>query len=240
MEMLLAEAINRTVRSGGNVVIPTFAIERAQELMFYLDRLTSARRIPPLLVFLDSPMALDVNKVFERHSEFLDEEAQERLRSGQPLFRFPGLRFVQTIEESKAINTIKGSCIIMAGSGMCTGGRIKHHLVYNISRPESTVLFVGYQARGTLGRQILEGSAQVRIFGQYHPVRAVIAQIHGFSGHADKEDLLGWLNNFVAPPLHLFLTHGEEENALSLADEIYRLKKWIITVPEYGEEWELD
>jgi metallo-beta-lactamase family protein len=144
------------------------------------------------------------------------------------------------VEESKAINHIKGSCVIMAGSGMCTGGRIKHHLVHNISRPECTILFVGFQARGTLGRQILEGNREVRIHGQYRPVRARVEQIRGFSAHADREGLLYWLRHLQAPPRRLFLTHGEEEVALSLAEYLRGAWDWDVVVPRYQEEWELE
>lgn len=233
------KVINDTVRAGGNVVIPTFAIERAQELIFHLSRLAREDRIPYLMVFLDSPMAVDITEVFKRHKDFLDEETLDLFQEGQSPFDFPGLRLVRSIEASKAINQIKGSCIIMAGSGMCTGGRIKHHLIRNITRPESTILFVGYQAEGTLGRQILDGQPRVRILGEYYKVQANIEKILGFSAHADRSDLLGWLDNFKSPPHCIFLTHGEKEAALSLADYLKRRRGWKVRVPEYMEELEL-
>ncbi|MGB9006407.1 MAG: MBL fold metallo-hydrolase RNA specificity domain-containing protein, partial [Candidatus Aminicenantales bacterium] len=159
---------------------------------------------------------------------------------GQHPFRFPGLHLVQTIEESKAINSIKGSCIILAGSGMCTGGRIKHHLARNISRPESVILFVGYQARGTLGRQIVEDQPSVRIHGQYHPVRAKVVQIQGLSAHADQQDLLRWLRYLRAEPKAIFLTHGEEDKAAAMAGLVAREFGWRARIPEYQEEVELN
>jgi metallo-beta-lactamase family protein len=240
VDNLLAEVINRTVERGGNVVIPTFAVDRAQELMFFLSRLFEAKRIPSLLTFLDSPMAVEVTAVYERHRDDLDEETRALFRSGQDPFRFPGLKLIRTREESKAINSIKGSCIIMAGSGMCTGGRIKHHLALNIGRPESTVLFVGFQARGTLGRQILDGASEVRIFGQTFPVRARIEQIHGFSAHADRAGLLGWLGHFRKPLRSLFLVHGEVEVLESLAAELRRERTGDVVVPEPGATFPLN
>ncbi|NPV83326.1 MAG: MBL fold metallo-hydrolase, partial [Candidatus Aminicenantes bacterium] len=153
----LAENVNRVVSRGGNLVIPTFAIERAQELMFHLSHLVREKKIPQLPVFLDSPMAVSVTNVFGHYLKYLDDESRALFSSGKNPFEFPGLKLVQSFEESRLIEKTRGPAIIMAGSGMCTGGRIKQHLVNNISRPESTILFVGYQAKGTLGRQILEG-----------------------------------------------------------------------------------
>ena len=239
VENLLCDIVAKTVAAGGNVVIPTFAIERAQELMFYLSRLSREKCFPPVLVFLDSPMAVDVTGVFELHLESLDDETRALFRTGEKPFEFPGLKLIRTSEESKAINAIRGSCIIMAGSGMCTGGRIKQHLIRNISRSDSTILFVGFQANGTLGRQILEGSPSVRILGQTWPVRARIEKILGFSAHADRKGLFRWLDAFETPPRRLFLTHGEQEIPLALADELRRDRGWTVSVPEYRETFEL-
>jgi metallo-beta-lactamase family protein len=238
-ETMLADIINETARAMGNVVIPVFAVERAQELLFHLSRLVREKRIPHLPVFLDSPMATDVTEVFLHHPECLDGETLSLFRSGQSPFMFSGLKFTRRQKESKAINSFRGSCLIMAGSGMCTGGRIKHHLLQNISRPESTILFVGYQAEGTLGRQILEGRPQVRIFGQQHLVRAKVRQIQAFSGHADRSDLLKWLGNFTIPHPHVFLTHGEKDVSLSLKKLIARRKGWDVAVPAYKDTWDL-
>lgn len=239
VESLLCDIVVKTVAAGGNVVIPTFAIERAQELMFHFSRISREKCIPPVLVFLDSPMAVDVTGVFERHLESLDDETRNLFRSGNKPFAFPGLKLIRTREESKAINAIRGSCIIMAGSGMCTGGRIKQHLIRNISRPDSTILFVGFQAKETLGRQILERSPAVRILGQTWPVRARIEKILGFSAHADRKALFRWMDAFKEPPRHLFLTHGEKEVPLALAEELRRDRGWEVSVPEYLEAFEL-
>jgi len=236
VEEMLADVINRTQRAGGNIIIPSFALERAQEILYHLNRLFIQDRIPHLVVFVDSPMAASVTEVFNHHPELFDKEAADYFhRNGSP-FDFPNLRLVKTIDESKTINYIRGTVVIIAGSGMCTGGRIKHHLVYNISRPESTILFVGYQAEGTLGRQIVEGSKAVRIFGQTHRVRAKIIQMGGFSAHADRDDLLRWLSGFQKPPSRLFVTHGEPQTALSFADLVTKTKKWPTTVPQYQDQ----
>jgi metallo-beta-lactamase family protein len=237
---MLAAVIRETAARGGNVVIPVFALERAQELLFYLGRLVRAGRIPRLPVYLDSPMAIEVTRVFARYPASLDPEAAALVAGSGPPFDFPGLRLLSSVEESKAVNRNPGPCIILAGSGMCTGGRIKHHLALNISRPESTILFVGYQARATLGRQILEGRPEIRINGQALAVRARIAEIRGFSGHAGRRDLLRWLDAFRVPPRRLFLVHADEDVALGLAEALGRERKWEITIPRYLEEFELD
>ncbi|MEW6750696.1 MAG: MBL fold metallo-hydrolase [Candidatus Latescibacterota bacterium] len=240
IEDQLCGVVNETVAAGGNLLIPTFAVERAQELMFYLSRLMWQNRIPHLLTFVDSPMAVDVTGVFLRHAETLDRETRQVLHSDRNPFAFPGLKLVRTVEESKAINRIRGTCIVMAGSGMCTAGRIKHHLEQHIGRPEATVLFVGYQARGTLGRQIAEGSDEVRIHGQPRRVRARVAQIHGLSAHADQEDLGRWLSHFQTPPRRIYVTHGEEEASRGLSARIGADLGWEAVVPRYLEEWQLE
>jgi metallo-beta-lactamase family protein len=235
----LCKIVNNTVKAGGNLLIPTFAIERAQELLYHFNRLASAERIPYIVTFLDSPMAVEITKVFERCNKYLDKETLDLFSDGQSPFEFPGLNLVESVEASKAINLIKGSTIIMAGSGMITGGRIKHHLTMNITHPESTLLFVGYQAAGTLGRQILDGVSPVRIHGQSYPIRMKIEKIDAFSAHAGMNDLHRWLNNFKSPPKHVFLTHGEEESILSLENYIQSKDGWEVSAPTYKEEHNL-
>jgi metallo-beta-lactamase family protein len=236
VEEILAGVIIRTQMAGGNLIIPSFALERSQEILYHLNRLFMQDRIPHLVVFLDSPMAASVTEIFRRHPELFDEEAADFIRRNGSPFDFPNLRLVRSVDESKTLNYIKGTVIIIAGSGMCTGGRIKHHLAYNISRPESTVLFVGYQAEGTLGREIVNGAKEVRILGQNHRVKANIAQMGGFSAHADRDELLRWLSGFQNPPTHLFVTHGESQTALSFADLVTSTKKWTVSVPRYGDQ----
>jgi metallo-beta-lactamase family protein len=184
-------------------------------------------------------MATEVTEVFRRHRDDFDADAWQRIAAGESLMGFPGLRLVSATEESKAINRLKRPAVIMSTSGMCTAGRIKHHLAHNIGRPECTVLFVGYQAAGTLGRQILDGNKEVRIHGRLLPVRAAIEQIQGISGHADGPMLLRWLSHFEKPPSQVFLTHGEREASLALAEQIRGHDGWTVTVPEYRQSVEL-
>ncbi|MGA1864898.1 MAG: MBL fold metallo-hydrolase RNA specificity domain-containing protein [bacterium] len=231
----LANIVNKTHSAGGNIVIPSFAVERTQELLFYLHGLLREDKIPHLLVFLDSPMAIRVTEVFGRHQNLFDKETLEMIRRGEHPCDFPGLFMCRTMPESKAINHVKGTVIIIAGSGMCTGGRIKHHLINNISRPESTILFVGYQAKETLGRSILEGAKEVRILGQQCKVMAEIRKINGFSAHADRDELAGWVSNLKRPPKHVFVTHGEPEAASAFALHIKEKTGWNVSVPSYLE-----
>lgn len=236
----LAEVINGTLKAGGNVVIPSFALERAQEILYHLNLLVNEGRIPRIMVLLDSPMAINITDIFERHPDLYDEEMTKLVSLNRSPFDLPGLKMVETVDESKAINDIRGSAIIIAGSGMCTGGRIKHHLVTNITRPESTILFVGYQAIGTLGREIIDGAKNVRILGQHYPVRSRVVQIHGFSAHADRDDLLRWLSALKRSPKHVFVTHGEPEVAKGFSALLRGKTGWSVSVPEYKAEVVLD
>jgi metallo-beta-lactamase family protein len=236
----LAEVINTTVKKGGNVVIPSFALERSQELLYYLNQFRLEGCVPRLMAFVDSPMAVEVTGVFQRHPELFDEEMKGLLRQQRSPFNFPGLKLVGTVDESKAINHIGGSVIIIAGSGMCTGGRIKHHLVNNICREESTILFVGYQAAETLSRQIVDGAKRVRILGQYYPVKARIVQLNGFSAHADRDGLIMWLSSLHKSPRRVFVTHGELDSSQSLAGLIRSSHSWEVIVPSYQDQVFLD
>lgn len=236
----LAEVINSTVAAGGNIIVPSFALERSQEILYYMNELLAADRIPHMLVFFDSPMAVSITEVFENHLDLFDKEARTMIKKGDSPFSFPGLTRVSSTDESKAINRISGSIMIIAGSGMCNGGRVKHHLVTNISRRESTILFVGYQAVGTLGRQIVDGSKKVRILGSNYKVKARIAQMNGFSAHADRNDLLQWLSSIRNQPRGVFVTHGEEDASASLADAVREKFGWQVSVPQYKDEITLD
>ena len=229
----LAAIVNSTWKAGGNILIPSFALQRSQEILYHLNELVIEGRIPHIMVFLDSPMAARITEVFKRHSDLFDKEMSWLMRHNKSPFGFPGLKIVQTVDESKAINHISGTVMVIAGSGMCTGGRIKHHLVTNIPRRESTVLFVGYQAIGTLGRQIVDGAKQVRILGQHYPVRARIAQIHGFSSHADRNELFRWLSELKRAPRRVFLVHGEPETSENFGEFLREKTGWDISVPEY-------
>ncbi len=231
----LRDCINRTVSAGGNIIIPSFALERSQELLYHLNELFLRKEIPPLIVFLDSPMAIRITEVFKHHAELFDKEMMQRLRQGNSFFSFENLKMVQSVEESKAINNIKGSSIIIAGSGMVTGGRVKHHIVNNIGRAESTILFVGYQAEGTPGRILLDGAEEIRLLGQIHPVKIHIEKIDGFSAHADRDGLVDWLSDIRVPPRCVFVSHGEEKAAISFAKLLNEKTGWTTKVPRYKE-----
>ncbi len=236
----LAEAVRAAKKAGGNIIVPSFAIERSQEVLYYLNELLLEDAIPHLMVFLDSPMAIRVTEVFKRHCELFDEEMAELLRRDESPFDFTGLKMARTTKQSKAINHIRGTVMIIAGSGMCTGGRVKHHLVNNISRPESTILFVGYQAVGTLGRHIVEDAKEVRILGEKHKVNARIVQVLGFSAHADKNELFNWLSNLKKPPRHVFVVHGETNAAHHFSTFLTDKTGWPSSVPTYGSSVTLD
>ncbi len=239
-EDMLGDIIAETARSGGVTIIPTFAIERAQDLLFYLNRHIRHGRLGGIPVYLDSPMAREVTEVFARHVEFFDEESLGLIRAGENPFSFPGFRIIRSAEESQALNGHHGPAVIMAGSGMCTGGRVKHHLLNNISRPETTVLFAGYQASNTLGRRILEGEKSVRILGQNVEVKARVAIINGFSAHADRNGLASWVGSLETAPKGVFICHGEEDVAVGFAEHIAQMTKWNVKAPRYMESVALD
>ncbi len=235
-----AEIINATANKGGNIIIPSFALERSQEILYYLNKFRLEGRIPHLPVFVDSPMAISITEVFGNYPQLFDGEMKKMLSQEKSPFDFPELKLTRTTEESKQLNQLTGSNIIIAGSGMCTGGRIKHHLVNNITREEATILFVGYQAFGTLGRYIVDGARSVRILGQHYPVRARIAQVHGFSAHADRDELIKWLSGLAKPPRRVFVTHGELKASKNLAGLVREGKGWETLVPRYRQQVLLD
>lgn len=207
----LYQAISDTFRRGGNVIIPTFALERAQELLYFLHEGVENERLPrSMQVFLDSPMAISATEIFEHHPECYNRDTAELFREGRDPFQLPGLHFTRETADSIALNRFGGGAVIMAGSGMCTGGRVRHHLKHNLWRKDSSVVFVGYAARGTLARRIIDGAQKVHIFGEEIPVRASIHTINGFSAHADQAELLAW-HAALGTPKRTILVHGEEE-----------------------------
>ncbi len=215
----LFEAITETFRRGGNVVIPTFAVERAQELLFFLgDGIGKGRLAKSTQVFLDSPMAISATEIFRRHSECFEPATLRLFQGGHDPFDLPGLHFTREASESMALNNIGGGAIILAGSGMCTGGRVRHHLRHNLDRANSAVVFVGYAATGTLARRIIDGASQVRIFGEEIAVRARIYTINGFSAHADQAELLAWHHQTGAG--RTFLVHGEPDSMTAFAAQL--------------------
>jgi metallo-beta-lactamase family protein len=215
----LYEAITETFKRGGNVIIPTFALERAQELLFYLSQgIAQGRLAQSTQVYLDSPMAISATEIFRHHPECFEPATAKLFEGGHDPFELPGLHFTRETAESVAINSIRGSAVIMAGSGMCTGGRVRHHLQHNLGREDSSVVFVGYAAVGTLGRRIIDGAKQVSIFGEDVPVRARIYTINGFSAHADQAELMAWQEQTGAK--RTFLVHGEEDTMKQFAAKL--------------------
>ncbi|MFZ1922645.1 MAG: MBL fold metallo-hydrolase [Xanthobacteraceae bacterium] len=228
-------AIVETLNRGGNVVIPTFALERAQELLYFLRAGVEQSRLPESIqVYLDSPMAVSATEIFERHPECYDDKTAEMFRNGHDPFQLPGLHFVRDTAASIAINSIRGGAIIMAGSGMCTGGRIRHHLKHNLWRPECSIVFVGYAADGTLARRIIDGARHVRVLDDDIPVRARIHTINGFSAHADQAALLAWQQATQAG--RTFLVHGEEGSMQQFAS---RLTGTRVEMPKLNEAFDL-
>jgi len=231
----LYEAIADTFKRGGNVVIPTFALERAQELLWMLNQgIEKGRLTRAMQVFLDSPMAISATDIFRRHPECLEPEAARLFGEGHDPFGLPGLHFTRERAESMAVNNVRGGAIIMAGSGMATGGRVRHHLKHNIGREDCSVVFVGFAAKGTLARQIIDGQNPVRILGEDIPVRAKIHTINGFSAHADQAELLAWQAHTAAD--RTFLTHGEEATMQQFAT---RLDKTKVEMPTLNQSFEL-
>ncbi len=232
----IGEVINATRKAGGNIIVPSFALERSQEVLYYINELLQEGEIERLKIFLDSPMASRITKVFRQHPELFDKEMRESVKNHESLFDLPDLEMAGMVAESKAINDVKGTAMVIAGSGMCTGGRVKYHLVNNISRPESTVMFVGYQAVGTLGRSLVDGAEKVRILGSRYRVKAKIVRINGFSSHADRDELLKWLRELDAPPRGVFVVHGETDSAQSFGEYVREKTGWDVTVPGYKDE----
>ncbi len=232
------EAIGRTLARGGNVVIPTFALERAQEILYYLHRGTKERHIPKgVSIFLDSPMAISATEIFRRHPEGLRESFAKELHGDDP-FATPNLHFTRDTAESMAVNRIEGGAIIIAGSGMCTGGRVRHHLKHNLWRNKSSVVFVGYAAQGTLARRIIDGARRVRIFNEIIQVNASIHTINGFSAHADREGLQSWLGD--SPRRLVMLVHGEKECGSRALAECLEGRDFHVTLPERNHLMSLD
>jgi metallo-beta-lactamase family protein len=228
-------AISDALGRGGNVILPTFALERAQELLWMLNQgIEKSRLMPSMQVFLDSPMAISATEIFARHPECLQPEAARRFREGRDPLTLPGLHFTRERTESMALNNVRGGAIIMAGAGMATGGRVRHHLKHNISRKECSVIFVGFAAKGTLARQIIDGQNPVHILGDDIPVRASIHTINGFSAHADQAELLKWHGHTGAG--RTFLTHGEEAAMQKFAS---RLTKTQVEMPKLNQIFDL-
>lgn len=242
--------VTDTISQGGTVVIPSFAVGRTQEILYELNKYKGSsndtpefdRRFDLLMrtpVYVDSPLAISATEVFRENMDLFDEETQNLIKRGDNPLDFPGLKFTQTVEESKELNESDESCIIISASGMCEVGRIKHHLKHNIWNPKNTILFVGYQAMGTLGRKIVDGAKTIKIFGEEVSVNARVEYIEGYSGHADQQGLLNFVYSFIKKPDHIFLVHGEEEGQKVLRNKLIENTEIPVTIPDYGETYEL-
>lgn len=237
--------IKETHKKKGKLLIPSFAVERAQELLYCLGDFFQEGMIPKMKVFLDSPMAMEATKVFAKYNHYYNKDVQreieqrEKIPGRKEIFNFPELTFTRTAQESKKINNIKEPCIIIAGNGMCTAGRIKHHIRNNIENPKNTLLFVGYQARGTLGYWIKAKEKKVKLLGVQVKVRSNIEAIDGFSAHADYIELIDWLKNLKEPPKKIIITHGEEMQSKAFQKRLNKIG-YNAHVPELYEEIELD
>ncbi|MGB9668616.1 MAG: MBL fold metallo-hydrolase RNA specificity domain-containing protein [Thermosulfidibacteraceae bacterium] len=227
------KVIVETIKRKGNVVIPAFAVERAQEIIYILKNLMEKKEIPYTKVFLDSPMASEVINIMKRHSVYLREEIKNEIKTGKDPFDFSALEIIEDVEESKSINNMSG-VIIIAGSGMCNGGRILHHLKHNIWKEESSIVFVGFQAVGTLGREIVDGKEEVDIMGNTYKVRASICTINGFSSHMSRSELVEWIERTRASKV--FIVHGEEDARNKLMELVKKEGREII-LPQLFEEY---
>ncbi len=236
---VFADAINRTVERGGKILIPSFALERAQEVIFTIRELREAGRIPEIPMFVDSPLTADITQVFRLHPEAFDADVSDLYVKKKSPFFFPGLRYIRLTDESKALNDRDEPMIILAGNGMCEAGRILHHLRNNIEDPRTTILFVGYQAAHTLGRRILERTPEVKIFGRPHRLRASVVAINGLSGHADRQGLLEFAAPSATSCRHAFLVHGEADQSEPLAEAMRDQGFSRVTVARRGQSFDV-
>jgi metallo-beta-lactamase family protein len=219
----LKEVILRTFKRGGRVIIPAFAVERTQLLVYMLNKLYHNGELPNEPIYVDSPLAVNVTKVFRNHPQYFDDETRHYLKREDPdgdIFGFQRLQYIRDVEQSKELNTLSGPCVIISASGMAEAGRIQHHLKNNIENPNNTVLIVGWQAPDTLGHRLVEKMPKVRIFGEEYALRAEVVTLNGFSGHADHPGLMSWARAFKKCPKRVFVVHGDLEAARALADDL--------------------
>ncbi|NCC24182.1 MAG: MBL fold metallo-hydrolase [Deltaproteobacteria bacterium] len=237
----LAEAIAYSYKHGQKVIIPAFAVERSQEVIYCLRLLAKEGRLPPdVPIFLDSPLAIRATEIFRKHWSVFDRESRSVLEKGEDPLDLPNLRFTLTTEESMAINSTPGTAVIISASGMANAGRIKHHLRHNIWKKGASIVFVGFQAMGTPGRKIVDGAREIRILGEQLAVEAKVFTINGFSAHAGQSQLMAWLSHFRNPGMKIFLVHGEYDSQQVLADLIRSRHGYDVHIPDYLEECELE
>ena len=247
---IFLNVVYETLEKGGTVVIPSFAVGRTQEILYELNRIKDKKddeefykkyqKLMSVPVYVDSPLAISATEIFKENMNLFNEETQEIINAGDNPLEFSGLKFTRTAEESKALNASEESSIIISASGMCEVGRIKHHLKHHLWEPNSTILFVGYQAPGTLGRKLVDGEKKVKIFGEEIAVNARVEYIEGYSGHADQEWLMNFVYSFTNPPKHIFLVHGEPEGQVVLKQKLEENTEIPITIPDFGETYEID
>ncbi len=230
---MLLEYAKKTYNKGGKLLIPSFAIERTQEILYAFNKLIKKGKFPEEKIFLDSPLAIKATQIFKRHKDYFDKEALTKYK--EP-FSFPNLEYTLRTRESKALNDYKKPCVIIAGSGMCTGGRIRHHIKHHIEDSKTTLLFVGYQAESTLGRMLLEGAKKAKMMGAKLDVNAEIGKINAFSAHADYNELLKWMDHFEEGIKKVFIVHGEEKSSIALKS---KLKRFNCHIPRIGETVEI-
>jgi len=236
---LLEDAIEETIASGGVLMIPSFALERTQELLYELNELVENQRIPQVPVFIDSPLAIKLTEIYRQHEDYYNKEAKYLISQGDKVFEFPRLHFTKTVLESKKINDVPSPKIIIAGSGMSNGGRILHHERRYLSDPKSCLLIIAYQAAGSLGRRIFEGNKTVRIFNRPVQVRSKIKAIGGYSAHPDKNGLMKWLGGFDKPIKKIFAVQGEEKQAMALVNSVQDQLGIDALVPLRGDSFSL-
>lgn len=236
----LADTVRKTAARGGKIIAPAFAVGRTQQLVLLLHELVLQERIPRIPIFVDSPLAVNVTDVFRKHIELFDEETRRFLENGNDPFGFRMLRYVRTAEQSKALNDLRGPCLIISASGMCEAGRVIHHLRNTIEDPRNTVLITGFQAENTLGRKILEKRGEVPIFGELMRLRAEVVKINELSGHADQNELMAWMAPLVKGLKTVFLVHGEPSQQQALATAIQAKYGVPVTIPDRGDSFLLE
>jgi len=236
----LARVINENIKRGGILVIPAFAVGRTQELLYHIRELESRGAIPPLPIYIDSPMAINATAITAKMQSDYDLQARMLVLEGQEILKPANLHIAKSVEESKALHAVKGPAVFISASGMLEGGRILHHLQERLPKSENTVLFVGYQAEGTRGRSLQNGNSEIKIHGSMVSVRAHIESISGFSGHADYREILAWLMGFNRPPRQTFIVHGEPVSSQAMADKIRQHLGWPVTIPVLAQSFDLE
>lgn len=237
IERRLVDVIHDAFKKNGKIIVPAFSVERTQEIVYHLNKLYERKLVPAIPVFVDSPLAVNVTEVFKMHPAYYDDEARHLLEQGDNPFVFEGLRYVSKVEDSKKLNDLREPCIIISASGMCEAGRILHHLANNIENPNTTVMIVGYMAEHTLGRKLIDKEERIKIFGEEYQLKAQVVKINSFSGHADKNDLMRFINN-IGRKTKIFLVHGEMTQCGPFAESLRAEGFASVHIPDWKEKTE--